>query len=202
MRLEVAGPSLPFSLAVLPEVGGAWLDVDDLDAVHAAGACLAAAAGLVLSALSDSIVFFLAPSDIAAKAPPPGRNFRLGGLVEAGSVTRDRVDGRPAARFRGTVPEPRAGLASGHIPGSRNLPHSAVLTPEGRLRPEAELRAAFAGAGIDLDRPVITTCGSGITASVLALALAAIGHRDWSVYDGSWTEWGGRPDTPIATGDA
>ena len=100
------------------------------------------------------------------------------------------------------APEPRAGLAAGHIPSSRNFPFTCLLTAEGTLRPEAELRDAFEAAGVDLARPVITTCGSGVTASVLALALERLGHRDWSVYDGSWAEWGAYPDLKIATGDA
>lgn len=115
---------------------------------------------------------------------------------------RQIVDARSPARFRGEAPEPRPGLRSGHIPGSRNVPFDTLLTPEGTLKPVPELRAAFEGAGVDLSQPVITTCGSGVTASVLALALERIGHRDWSLYDGSWTEWGCFPDLKIATGDA
>lgn len=112
------------------------------------------------------------------------------------------VDARPAGRFRGTEPEPWPGLRSGHIPGARNLPFLEVLNPDGTMKDTAALRAAFDAAGVDLARPIITTCGSGVTASVLALALERLGHRDWAVYDGSWAEWGSFPDLKIATGDA
>lgn len=112
------------------------------------------------------------------------------------------VDARPAGRFRGTEPEPWPGLRSGHIPGARSLPFLEVLNPDGTMKDAAALRAAFDAAGVDLARPIITTCGSGVTASVLALALERLGHRDWAVYDGSWAEWGSFPDLKIATGDA
>ena len=110
------------------------------------------------------------------------------------------VDARSAERFEGRAPEPRPGLKSGHIPGSRNLPYARLLTPDGRLKPREELEAVFAQAGLDLSRPVITSCGSGVSAAILSLALAELGHRRSAVYDGSWAEWGGRDDTPIATG--
>ncbi|MRX49040.1 3-mercaptopyruvate sulfurtransferase [Paracoccus sp. S-4012] len=112
------------------------------------------------------------------------------------------VDARPAARFRGEAPEPRPGLRSGHIPGARNLPFTELLNEDGTMKAPEVLRAAFEGAGVDLSRPVITTCGSGVSAAVLALALERLGHRDWSLYDGSWAEWGSFPDLRIATGDA
>lgn len=110
------------------------------------------------------------------------------------------LDARPAGRFTGEAPEPRPGLRGGHMPGASNLPWSAVVSPEGTLRPPEDLRAAFAGAGIDLRRPIITTCGSGVSAAVLALALACLGNDEVSIYDGSWSEWGGRSDTPVVTG--
>ena len=107
------------------------------------------------------------------------------------------LDARSAGRFAGTEPEPRAGLRGGHIPGSLNLPYDTLYREDGTLKPAGELRGALQAAGLDLARPVVTTCGSGVTASVLALALYLVGRRDVAVYDGSWSEWGGRPDTPI-----
>ena len=107
------------------------------------------------------------------------------------------VDARSRGRFEGTEPEPRAGLRGGHIPGSVNLPYETLYRPDGTLLPSEALRAAFIEAGVDLDRPVTATCGSGITASVLALALHLVGRTDAAVYDGSWTEWAGRQDTKV-----
>ena len=109
------------------------------------------------------------------------------------------VDARPAARFRGEAAEPRAGLRSGHAPGALSLPASVVYAPDGRLLDKVGLRAAFVGAGVDLDKPVIASCGSGITAGVIALSLAQLGRYDAAVYDGSWAEWGGRDDAPVVT---
>jgi thiosulfate/3-mercaptopyruvate sulfurtransferase len=110
------------------------------------------------------------------------------------------VDARPAARFRGEAPEPRPGLRSGHIPGSRSVPHAHVLNGDGTLKPAAELREVFAAAGVDLAKPVITTCGSGVTAAVLSLALERLGHRNHALYDGSWAEWGMYEDLAVEKG--
>jgi thiosulfate/3-mercaptopyruvate sulfurtransferase len=110
------------------------------------------------------------------------------------------LDARPAPRFRGEAPEPRPGLRGGHMPGACNLPWNAVVSPEGALRTPDELRAAFAVAGINLDRPIITTCGSGVSAAVLALALAQLGVDQVPIYDGSWSEWGAKSDTPAVVG--
>ena len=112
------------------------------------------------------------------------------------------IDARAAARLRGEAPEPREGLRAGHIPGSRNVPFNTLLNDDKTLKSPAEARAVFEAAGVDLSRPMITTCGSGITASVLALALERIGVDAWSLYDGSWAEWGMFPTVPVATGDA
>lgn len=152
---------------------------------------------------------------------------REGRPVEAGAVTRHRrtfharsrpelvrdlarmranvdsraeqvVDARPHGRFVGTDPEPRPGLRSGHIPGSLNLPPDALYRPDGTMRSPDDVRRAFTETGVDLARPIVTTCGSGVAASVLALGLHFIGHPDVPVYDGSWSEWGSRSDTPVS----
>ena len=108
------------------------------------------------------------------------------------------LDARAAGRFTGVDPEPRAGMRSGHIPGSLNLPFGTLIDPDSGLFRDADaMTACFTEAGIDMNQPVITSCGSGVTACVLALGLHLLGHDDVAVYDGSWTEWGGRDDTPI-----
>ena len=114
------------------------------------------------------------------------------------------LDARAAGRFTGEAPEPRAGMRGGHIPGSRSLPFTELLDPETQtMRPAAALEERFAAAGIDLKRPVVTSCGSGVTAGVLALGLHLLGHRQVAVYDGSWSEWGlPDGDTPVETGPA
>lgn len=110
------------------------------------------------------------------------------------------IDARAAARFRGEVPEPRPGLRSGHIPGSKNLPYTTLLNANGTMKDPAQLKALFEAAGVDLERPAITSCGSGVTAAVLSLALERIGHRNHALYDGSWTEWGMYPDLAVEQG--
>lgn len=112
------------------------------------------------------------------------------------------VDARPKARFEGTVAEPRPGVRSGHIPGARNVPSTDVLNADGTLKSREELLAIFKTAGIDPAQPVVTTCGSGVTAAILSLALAVIGQTNAGVYDGSWAEWGAEGGPPIATGPA
>ena len=109
-------------------------------------------------------------------------------------------DARPAERFSGAVPEPRPGMRAGHIPGSMNVPCSALVdSGSGMLRSDEEIRGAFAAAGLDFERPIVTTCGSGVTACFLALCLFKIGYKNVPVYDGSWSEWGlEATDTPVA----
>lgn len=109
------------------------------------------------------------------------------------------LDARGSGRFRGREPEPRPGVRPGHIPGALNLPFAELLNPDGTLKDAEALAAAFAGAGIDTTRPVITSCGSGVTAAILNLGLARIGAADAALYDGSWAEWGSRTDLEIAT---
>jgi len=111
------------------------------------------------------------------------------------------VDARSTARFTGAEPDPRPGVAPGHIPGARNLPYPQLFNADGTWKQGEALAAAFTTAGVDLDRPLAMTCGSGITASVLAFGAHLLG-REAAVYDGSWTEWGGDPATPKATGNA
>ncbi len=112
------------------------------------------------------------------------------------------VDARGAGRFTGEEPEIRPGLRGGHIPGSRNLPYSSLLNDDATVKPDDAIRATFADLGVDPSKPVAATCGSGVSACFLALALDLIGVRKVAVYDGSWTEWGGRDDTPVETGPA
>ena len=109
------------------------------------------------------------------------------------------ADARSAGRFTGIDPEPRAGLRSGHMPGARNVP-STSLSENGQFLPLDRLREKLEGAGLDLSQPIVTSCGSGVTAAVIALALESLGHTDNKLYDGSWTEWGGQGDTPVTTG--
>ena len=149
------------------------------------------------------------PVETVATRPPPTQRplaFQPDLVADIADVTdvlssgaAQVVDARSAGRFRGEAPEPRASLRSGHMPGALNLPFNEVVSADGTLKSADELAPVF--AHVDLARPIITSCGSGVTASVLALALARLGRFDVAVYDGSWTEWGGRSDTAVVTGD-
>ncbi len=129
------------------------------------------------------------------------RAARLRGLGDmlAADPGRAVLDARPAGRFDGSAPEPRPGLPSGHMPGSRNLPSANLVRSDGTLLPPEQLRQAFAAAGVDGSKPVVTTCGTGVTATILTLGLVRVGLPQGAVYDGSWTEWAGRPDTAKET---
>lgn len=118
--------------------------------------------------------------------------------LETGSA--QIVDARPAARFAGAAPEPRPGLPSGHMPGARSVPWTSLVRPDGTMHEPEALSAAFRAAGVDLTRRIVTSCGSGVSACVLALGLARLGLWDVPVYDGSWAEWASTPGAPIATG--
>lgn len=124
--------------------------------------------------------------------------------VSAASKLGDHeiIDARAAARFRGEVAEPREGLRSGRIPGSRNVPFVDLLNADKTMKDPDALRTVFTAAGVDLSKPAITTCGSGVTAAIISLAMERVGKSDHSVYDGSWSEWGAFPTLPIETGDA
>lgn len=151
------------------------------------------------------------PVESGEPPPPAPGDFRaafrpalLRGLgdVLANLDSRDEllIDARARARFEGRAAEPRPGLRAGHIPGSLNLPYTELIDEDGTLKAPEHLREAFAALGVDGGRPVVTTCGSGLTAAVLSLALSVAGLRPGALYDGSWTEWGSRDDTPVATG--
>ena len=148
--------------------------------------------------------------DGEAGPPPPGtfvpdlraRQLRGIGDILRTVLSRDELvlDARAAGRFTGTVPEPRPGMRSGHIPGSVSLPYTELLNSDGTFRPAGEVRGRFEAAGVDGTQAVVTSCGSGVTACILTLGLRIAGFPDGAVYDGSWTEWGGRSDTPIEVG--
>jgi thiosulfate/3-mercaptopyruvate sulfurtransferase len=150
----------------------------------------------------------MADAELADHMPGYFRpDYRAGQLRGVGDVLRNVLtqselvlDARAAGRFTGAVPEPRAGMRSGHIPGSVSLPYTELLQADGTFRPAGEVRARFEAAGVDGSKPLVTSCGSGVTACILTLGLHVAGFPEGAVYDGSWTEWGGRSDTPVAVG--
>jgi thiosulfate/3-mercaptopyruvate sulfurtransferase len=112
------------------------------------------------------------------------------------------LDARSRGRFEGSEPEPRPGLRGGHVPGARSLPYNELVEPDGRLLSPEKLRRRYLEAGIDLSRPIVLSCGSGVSACALALGLELVGHRDYAVYDGSWSEWGREGGPPVEMGPA
>lgn len=118
----------------------------------------------------------------------------IGDMID-GDTVRVVLDARPAGRFSGALPEPRPGLPSGHMPGSRSIPSTSLLAPDNTMLPPDQLRAIFAAQGADGTKPIVTSCGTGVTATILSLGLVHAGLPMGAVYDGSWTEWAGRPDT-------
>jgi thiosulfate/3-mercaptopyruvate sulfurtransferase len=143
------------------------------------------------------------PGKFAAKLDPSYIRSQAQVLANIGTRAEQLVDARPRGRFEGTAPEPRPDSRSGHIPGSRNVPYAELFDARtGAMKPLDELRKAFAGAGVDMTKPIVTTCGSGVSALVLTLALYRLGVRGSALYDGSWSEWGLPDGPPIATGPA
>ena len=161
--------------------------------------------------LDGGLQCWIAEGQPVTSDPPPTRSARFDAKVERPQSVANKsellrgvgmpiADARSADRFKGDTPEPRHGIEPGHIPGSRNLPMSDLYGSDGRFRPIGELRAAFASAGVDPERPFVASCGSGVTANSLIFAARLLGNRDTRLYDGSWSEWGADPLTPKERG--
>ncbi len=164
-----------------------------------------------VAVLDGGLPKWLAEGRSTESGEPPYRDARFEAVEARDVVTKQQlvsdtgsplVDARGKGRFEGAEPEPRAGLASGHIPGARNLPFGAVYAEDGRFKPLDEIRRLFAEAGIDPALPFVASCGSGVTATSLLFAAYLLGNDSGRLYDGSWTEWGADPATPKATGPA
>ena len=143
---------------------------------------------------------------VSAAFQPDFRATRLRGVGDIIANVKTQaelvLDARAAGRFTGATPEPRAGMRSGHMPGAANVPYTDLLNADGTFKPVAEVKARLAAAGVDGKRPVVTSCGSGVTACILTMGLRLSGLPEGAVYDGSWTEWGGRADTAVESNAA
>jgi thiosulfate/3-mercaptopyruvate sulfurtransferase len=151
---------------------------------------------------TDSGVPVIAPGNAIARLDRTQVRSKADILANLDSGEAQLLDARGVGRFTGAEAEPRPSMASGHIPGSRNIPSSAFFTPDNSMKQGEELRRLLTDAGTDFDRPIITTCGSGVTAAIILAGLESLGKTDVSLYDGSWSEWGFDPATPKATGAA
>lgn len=155
---------------------------------------------------------WLAEGRTTESGQPAPRSARFDAVHNPGEVVTKRqvatglgmplVDARGRGRFEGTEPDPRQGVAAGHIPGARNLPFSELYNPDGTFKSREEIRQLFVAAGADPDKPFVASCGSGVTANSLIFAARLLGNRDTRLYDGSWSEWGADPSTPKAKGSA
>jgi thiosulfate/3-mercaptopyruvate sulfurtransferase len=171
--------------------------------------------GVSAAILDGGLIKWIAegrPVESGFPTPPPGHAIarldrtqvrtKADILANLDSGAAQLLDARGAGRFTGAEAEPRPGMASGHIPGSRNIPSTAFFAADNRMKQGEELRRLFIDADTDLDKPIITTCGSGVTAAIILAGLESLGKSDVSLYDGSWSEWGFDPATPKATGPA
>ena len=163
-----------------------------------------------VAVLDGGLAKWLAEGRPTESGEPRPRTARFEAVERPGEVVTLRdvrsglgaplLDARGRARFEGTEPDPRPGVAAGHIPGARNLPFVELYNADGTVKPREELRRAFIAAGVDPERPFVASCGSGVTANSLIFAARLLGNRDARLYDGSWSEWGADPSTPKETG--
>lgn len=141
------------------------------------------------------------PATFVAKLDATAWRDKQAMMVNVASRSEQVADARSPGRFQAIEPEPRAGVRGGHIPGARNVHYATMVNADGTLKSKEELRTQFDAAGLDLTAPIVASCGSGITACAVALGMVVAGASQFSVYDGSWTEWGSQADTPVETGE-